>query len=303
MAGNTLFPFLPIWAWGIIHSGVAVLLIWVGRFGLFEKLMKALVGIMVIAVLVCALLVHPHWRELLGDFFVPQLPAGAGKSVLGIFGGIGGSMTMLCYGYWIRENAWTGAAYQRAVRADLWLAYGVTLVFAVALTLVASGCNAHATQGSRMALEVAARLQATLGPAGRWTFLIGFWCAVFTAMLAVWQGVPYLFADFTAHWRRWGAGPDEDVTRTKAYRGYLLFLAGPPLVLLFKEQPVAMVVLFTIVGACFMPFLAALLLYLNNRRDWIGPLRNHVWHNAALIVALLLFGWIAVSELAGAVAR
>ncbi|MBM3891574.1 MAG: hypothetical protein FJ388_20875, partial [Verrucomicrobia bacterium] len=80
---------------------------------------------------------------------------------------------------------------------------------------------------------------------------------------------------------------------TRAHRGYLLFLAGPPLVLLFAEKPVAMVVLFTVIGAFFMPFLAALLLYLNNHRDWISSLRNDATRNIALVVALALFGWIA----------
>jgi Mn2+/Fe2+ NRAMP family transporter len=154
-----------------------------------------------------------------------------------------------------------------------------------------------------MALEVAARLDATLGPLGRWTFLIGFWCAVFTAMLAVWQGVPYLFADFMVQRRRAGGWNGADVKRSWAYRGYLLYLAGPPLVLLVKEQPVGMVILFTIIGSCFMPFLAALLLYLNNRRDWIGPLGNRPWHNVALVISMLLFTWIAISELVGVATR
>jgi Mn2+/Fe2+ NRAMP family transporter len=258
--------------------------------------MKALVGLMVIAVLVCAVLVKPHLGELLRHLAWPVLPPDSGKSVLGIFGGIGGSMTMLCYGYWIRENGWTVATRQRAVRADLLLAYGVTLVFALALTIVAAGCNAAVTQGSGMALEVAARLEATLGPVGRWAFLIGFWCAVFTAMLAVWQGVPYLFADFLAQRAR-SSRSDVDLKRTLAYRAYLLFLAGPPLVLLFAEKPVTMVVLFTVIGGFFMPFLAALLLYLNNRADWIGELKNGTGRNLALIVALLLFAWVAVGEL------
>lgn len=302
LAGHTLFPQLPVWAWGIIHSVIAAALVLFGRFEIFAQLMKALVGVMVIAVLLCAVLVKPHLGQLLRDLTWPALPSGSGKSVLGIFGGIGGSMTMLCYGYWIRENRWTGAAQQRAVRADLMLAYGVTLVFAIALTIVAAGCNAAVTQGSGMALEVAARLEATLGPVGRWTFLIGFWCAVFTAMLAVWQGVPYLFADFLAQRARVGTDAP-DLKSTRAYRGYLLFLAGPPLVLLFAEKPVAMVVLFTVIGAFFMPFLAGLLLYLNNRTSWIGELKNGIASNLALIVALLLFGWVAASEILSLLGR
>lgn len=296
LAAHSLFPQLPVWAWAIIHSVAAATMVLVGKFEFFENLMKALVGVMVLTVLMCAVLIKPHLGALLQNLVLPALPLGSGKSVLGIFGGIGGSMTMLCYGYWIRENAWTGAGSQRAVRADLLLAYGVTLVFALALTLVAAGCSAAVTQGVGMATEVAARLDAAVGPLGHWAFLIGFWCAVFTAMLAVWQGVPYLFADFMAQ----RTPPSEgglDLKGTRAYRGYLLYLAGPPLVLLFARQPVAMVVLFTIVGSFFMPFLAALLLYLNNRRDWVGSLRNGLLRNVVLVVSLLLFGWIAATEL------
>lgn len=297
LAGHTLFPQWPVWVWGIAHSVAAAALVLVGRFAFFERVMKTLVGVMVLTVLVCAVLVKPNVAELLRHLAWPALPPNSGKSVLGIFGGIGGSMTMLCYGYWIRENTWSGAGCQRAVRADLLLAYGVTLIFALALTTVAAGCNAKITQGSGMALEVASRLDALLGPVGRWSFLIGFWCAVFSAMLAVWQGVPYFFADFMAQRSRTATAGNVDLKTTRAYRGYLLFLAGPPLVLLFAEKPVAMVILFTVIGAFFMPFLAALLLYLNNRRDWIGSLRNDVTRNVALLVALALFGWIAITEL------
>jgi Mn2+/Fe2+ NRAMP family transporter len=333
LAGHSLFPQLSVPAWGIIHSVVAATLVLTGRFGLFENLMKALVGVMVITVLICAILIKPHLGALLRDLTWPTLPPGSGKSVLGIFGGIAGSMTVLCYGYWIRENGWTGPGYQRAVRLDLLLAYSVTLLFAVTLTIVAAGCNATATQGSQMALEVASRLKTSIGPFGYWTFLIGFWSAVFTSMLAVWQGVPYLFADFVSHRKRDSsskppspsyssssssskpspslaapslsavtpvtAAPAASAVTpvTPAYRAYLLYLAGPPLILLYAKQPVAMVVLFTVIGAFIMPFLAALLLYLNNRADWMGPLRNNLLRNAALIISLLLFTWVASAEL------
>lgn len=303
LAGHSLVPQLPVWAWGIVHSAAAAVLVLVGRFDLFQRLMKSLVGVMVLAVLACAVLLRPHLGELTQHLVWPRLPPGAGRSVLGILGGIGGSMTMLCYGYWIREHAWSGAGYRRAVRHDLWLAYAVTLVFAVALTVVAAGCNAAVTQGSGMVLEVAAQVKTRLGPVGRWTFMIGFWSAVFSATLAVWQGVPYMFADFVAARRPPADGAARDLKNTFAYRAYLLFLAGPPLVLLFAEKPVAIVVLFTVIGAFFMPFLAAALLYLNNRRDWMGTLGNRPLQNLALMVCLLLFGWVAAGEIVGALSK
>lgn len=296
LAGHSLVPQVPVWAWGAAQSVVAAALVLLGGFDVFEKVMKVLVAAMVTAVLVCAVLLGTHLPELLRHLVWPALPPGSGKSVLGIFGGIGGSMTMLCYGYWIRENHWSGPGCKSAMRADLLLAYAVTFVFALALTVVAAGCNAEVTQGSGMALEVAARLETVLGPAGRWTFLAGFWCAVFAAMLAVWQGVPYLFADFVTRRSKDTGAEAVDLKKTRAYRGYLLFLAGPPLALLVMGKPVAVVVLFTVIGAFFMPFLAALLLYLNNRRDWNRDLPNGALHNLALVVVILLFGWIALAE-------
>ncbi len=300
LAGHTLCPRWSVSVWGIVHSVVASALVLMGRFDVFQRVMKTLVGVMVLMVLVCAVLIKPHLGELARHLVWPVLPPGSGKSVLGIFGGIGGSMTMLCYGYWIRENSWSGVGYRRAVRNDLLLAYAVTLIFAVSLTVVAAGCNAAVIQGSGMATEVAGRLEALLGPTGRWAFMIGFWCAVSSAMLGVWQGVPYLFADFVTQRGRTGENIAVDLKKTSAYRGYLLFLAGPPLVLLFAEKPVAVVVLFTVIGAFFMPFLAAVLLYLNNRRDWVKTLRNGALQNTVLIICLLLFGWVAATEIASA---
>jgi hypothetical protein len=45
-----------------------------------------------------------------------------------------------------------------------------------------------------------------------------------------------------------------------------------------------------------MPFLAATLLYLNNRREWVGTLANRGLGNAALVVCLLVFGAVCVRE-------
>jgi hypothetical protein len=59
---------------------------------------------------------------------------------------------------------------------------------------------------------------------------------------------------------------------------------------------VGVVVTFSIAGAFFMPFLAATLLHLNNRREWVGALANRWPGNTALIVCLVVFGAVCVRE-------
>ncbi len=50
---------------------------------------------------------------------LPTIPAGSGTYVLSLIGGIGGSMTMLSYNYWMREEGMRGAGYLSYVRGDV----------------------------------------------------------------------------------------------------------------------------------------------------------------------------------------
>lgn len=302
LAAASLFPALPVPVWGAIHAALAAMLVAAGRYTSFQRLMKALVSVMAICVLVCALLAGAAPREVLRGLLLPTLPDGGGAQVLALLGGIGGSLTVICYGYWMGAAGWRGTEKLATVRSDVRLAYAFTGAFGVALIVIAAGVHPEATAGARIAVEVAARLESVAGPIAQGVFLAGFWCTVFTAMLGVWQGVPQVYVDLVTGWRREPAEPNGPLAR-KVFLGALAFLAGPPLVLLWFKQPVAVVVTFSIVGAFFMPFLTATLLYLNNRRAWMGALANGKIGNAALVTCLVVFGAVCTVEVVGALRR
>ena len=46
-----------------------------------------------------------------------------------------------------------------------------------------------------------------------------------------------------------------------------------------------------------MPFLASVLLLLNNRREWMGELKNGRLTNVLLVLSLFLFGCLFVFEI------
>jgi len=282
LAGTSLTGVGSVPAWGAAHAVVAALLVAGNRYASFQRLMKALIALMALCVLGCALVAAEDFSGIVRGLLIPTVPAaGGGAQVLALLGGIGGSVTVICYGYWMRSAGWRGAEKLREVRGDVRLAYVFTGLFGVALVVIAAGVHAQAAGGSRIALEVAERLGAVGGTAMKWVFLAGFWCTVFTAMLGVWQGVPQIFADLAG---AWGGAAWEAGTRRgrRVELGALALLAGPPLVLLWFKQPVTVVVAFSITGALVMPFIAGTLLYLNNRRDWMGPLANGWRGNVAL---------------------
>jgi len=303
VAAGALFPALkvPVWVWSFAHALVAFLSVWWGRYAGFERLMKILIGIMFGLVIICALFLGPPMADFFSGLFIPSIPEGSPRLLLGVMGGVGGSATLLCYGYWIREKGWSGVSMHRRSLFDLFSAYLVTGLFGIALVVIAAQAEPADASGKALILALSDRLGELLGPVGKGAFLVGFWCAVFTSMLGVWQGVPYLFADTIRVMRKRGNPRSVDespmfLPRSPLYRAYLVYLAFPPLVMLAYEKPVTIVILYAVAGAFFMPFLATVLLILNNRRDWVGELRNPPTVNLLLVLSLVLFGTLFVFE-------
>jgi Mn2+/Fe2+ NRAMP family transporter len=280
--------------YGAVHSLLGLLLARLGGFRLFERLMGICIAAMFGTVMVTAILVAPDLPLLFRGLLVPRIPELRGEGLtwtIALMGGVGGSVTMLCYGYWIREKGRRGLDALAVSRVDLGVGYLMTGLFGVAMVVIGSTVSAEGT-GASLVVELGDRLAATLGSAGRWAFLVGAWGAVFSSLLGVWQAVPYLFADV---WRLIRA--DAPVhpagatvsTRSVGYRGYQLALATLPIIGLlvsFRDVQKA----YAVVGACFMPLLALVLLILNGRSAWVGPgVRNRPSTVVALVVILLFF--------------
>lgn len=297
VAARALAPGLPLSVngWSVLHATVGFGLVWLGRYAGFERLMKGLMAVMFLAVVVCAVMMRVPVDHLIDAVTHPAIPPGSPKFLLGVMGGVGGSVTLLCYGYWIREKGWQGPALHRRSVLDLSSAYALTGLFGLALIIIAARAHPADASGNALVLALAAQLEVMLGAVGHWCFLVGFWCAVFTSLLGVWQGVPYLFADYVQTWR--GRSSGGDLARSKPYRWFLAYLAFPPLLLLLAGRPVTLVIVYAVAGAFFMPFLASVLLVMNNRREWVGDLKNRWPVNLLLVLSLILFSCLCVVEL------
>jgi Mn2+/Fe2+ NRAMP family transporter len=297
LAAHALYPGISVEIWGILHSLLALALILIGRYSLLEHLMKVFMGLMLLVVIICAVLVAPGISGILSGLLIPSIPEGSILFIFSVIGGVGGSVTLLCYGYWIRERDWNQPQDLPRTRYDLAIAYVLTGLFGIAIIIVAAGVEPEVITGPEMALGIAGKLEEVAGPFGKWCFLIGFWSAVFSSMLGVWQGVPYLFADFVQQYTWQPEKPMAVNTGSKAYRGYLFYLALPPMLLLLVGKPVWLIIIYAVAGAFFMPLLALLLLLMNNRRAWLGDMKNGWLANLVLLASVLVFGLLTVTEL------
>lgn len=281
--------------WGIAHSLLGLSLVWFGGFRVFEKIMSAFIGFKFAAVILTAVLIAKDWGAVARGLAIPTIPNGALPWMLGVLGGVGGTVTLMSYGYWIRERQRSGEEGMRLCRLDLAVAYIVTALFGVAMIIIGSQIKLEGS-GIRLASQLADQLAMVLGTFGRWVFLLGFWGAVFSALMGVWQSAPYLFADFLA--LRSGDSPP-DLKKTGAYRSYLIAISIVPLVSLLGTVEIIQLA-YAVMGALFMPLLAITLLILNNRQALVGErFRSAWWINVVLIVTIVAFVYMGVRQLQG----
>jgi len=93
LAAHAVFPSLSVKVWGIIQSLLALILVYLGRYSLVEKMMKFFIAVMFIVVCISAVLSHPDWGLTMKSLLLPTIPKGSAKFLLGIIGGVGGSVT------------------------------------------------------------------------------------------------------------------------------------------------------------------------------------------------------------------
>jgi Mn2+/Fe2+ NRAMP family transporter len=303
--------------YGIAHSVLAVALIELGGFRLFEQVMRLTIGAMFVVAVTTAVALQPPIGEVLRGTLIPTIPPGGVAWTVALMGGIGGTVTVLCYGYWIREEGRNDVRQLAACRIDLATAYAMTAVFGLSMVVIGSTLGPMEGGGATLMVRIAERLRETFGatgPLAKWAFLVGAWGAVFSSLLGVWQSTPYLFADLCqqlalrrlANYHTFGEEKPHCFerdgftidTRSLVYRTFLVAIALIPIVGLTMVDFRSMQKAYAIVGALFIPMLAIVLLFLNHRSRWIGESYRNSWATTAVLFgALVLFLVVGAVEI------
>ncbi len=272
---------------GIFHSVLALALLSLTRQVMFNRVMSVLAVVLFATVITCALYVPVNAVDILSGLFIPVIPSqpGALSWTLALMGGVGGTLTIICYGYWLANSERSGLAGLKTSRWDIAISYTLTCLFGIAMVIIGS-VAVQEGKGLSLLLSVSQYFSQTVHPAMGICFLIGAWAAIFSSLLGVWQAVPLIFADMVQGLKSKSI-PLKSLPNTTAYKVGLLVLATVPMLSLlmsFKEIQK----LYSLVGAFFMPILALSLLWLNNKyvsREF----KNGLWLNSALVVVFLFF--------------
>ncbi|GGY76560.1 divalent metal cation transporter [Streptomyces nitrosporeus] len=310
-----LFPDGPgLKTWAIVTGLAGLVFVWFNQYAVFEKVMTVLVGVMFVVVVYVAIRVAPDIGASFAGL-LPVLPDGSLVYTLGLIGGVGGTITMAAYGYWVNAKGWSDTSWMKVMRLDNRVAYATTGIFVVAMLVVGAELL-HSSQialatGDRGLIDLGQVLEDRFGQGTAKLFLVGFFATSFSSLIGVWHGVSLMFADFVDRIRSARrAGPDgpaadtpragvERISRQERsvpFRVYLLWLTFPPMTLLWLDEPFGLVIGYGVLGAFFMPFLALTLLWLLNSSRTPAQWRNGWLSNGMLGLAGLLFLVLCVKQ-------
>ncbi len=301
-----LFPGVDAKVFAIAAGLIGMTLVWLNKYRLIETLMTVLIAVMFVTVLLSAALTVPNVGAIL-EGLVPRIPSGDPDVmfyVLGLAGGVGGTITLAAYGYWLREKGWNVPKYMKVMRFDNATSYILTGIFVIATMIMGvellHSAGIAISSGDKGLLDVGDVLADRYGQTWATVFLVGFFAASFSSLLGVWHGVSLMFADFWANFRKPADQLDQDDAPSLSSvpaRFFLIWITLPPMVLLFLDRPIFLILLYGTLGALFMPFLAVTLLFLNNSKKVPARFRNGWVNNILLGGTAAIFLVLGASEL------
>lgn len=270
--------------WSLSIGIAAVVVLWIGRYRILQKILVAMVVLMSCVFVLTALIVRPDVGQITGSLIKPTMPPGSLADVIALVG-----TTVVPYNLFLHASSaakqWGQTSCVRSAlgqsRMDTVIA--ITLGGLVTCTIMVTANAAFFLPGHDfVSLGAAAKqLEPTLGPAAGAFFCLGLFAAGLTSAITA----PLAAAYATAGCLGWPAE-----LRDARFRGVftLIVAVGTACAVLAGRSPIAAIHFAQFANGLLLPLVAVYLLVVMNSTRRLGTYRNG-WRANLLGVTVVLF--------------
>src|SRR5699024_9092954 len=100
-----------------------------------EKLMMGFIALMFVTVVGSAVVILANLDQV-SYSLTPSVPEGSFVTTLAVIGGVGGTIGVTCYSYWVAAKGWHSKAWVPMMRTDISIGYIITAMFALAVLII-----------------------------------------------------------------------------------------------------------------------------------------------------------------------
>ena len=288
----------PALLWTLLCSiGVAFILLMRNVYRVVERVLLVLVAAMAVGFVTSAFMVQPDWVQGVSGL-MPTLPPGSEILIIALVGTNFSINAAFFTSYATRARKIKPSEYRDATITDTIPGIVAPGIMTALVIMVAAAVLGHTGQRVETLVQLANVFTPLAGEIGAKIFIIGFFGAAFSSMLANATAGGTLLSDGL------GWGGNFDCLRTKALVGFVLAF-GLVIVAFAPGSRVQLIIFAQAMTVLVAPFLGVLLIVIANK-PMMGKLRNTWWQNAMGgigLLAILASSGLLIASLTGMVAQ
>lgn len=283
--------------WVYVIGGIALAVVWIGRFDVLQYFLTALVLVMSILFVISAIRCGPEIEKLLSGF-EPHVTAGSGWLVVGLIG-----TTVVPYNLFLHASAaadrWAmddkndeSVKLKAALHHSLWdTIFAVLVGGVITASILVTAAVAFAGDANKLGSvrDVAEQLRPALGQWAEQIFAVGLLAAGLTSAITA----PVAAGYATAGCFGWPAKLSNVNLKLVASS---VIIAGVVFGILFGSSPTQAIITAQVANGILLPILAAFLLITVNRVTLMGQFKNRSWANCLGGLVLVITFLIAVGQ-------
>lgn len=263
----------------VVVTAIFYVLLLVGKYTFFEKILVVFVTIMGLSFLISLFLVYPLPSEVLHGL-VPSVPKVAGGKML-VAAFVGTTMaaaTFLSRPLFVKGKGWTIKNLKEQKKDAI---VAAILVFMISAAVMAVACGALYHQGKPVTqvLDMVNTLEPVAGKFALTLFFFGTLSAGLSSIFPILLIAPILIADFQS---------GELDTSSRQFKVITAFACLFALIVpVFGSNPVEMQIVSQIFNVFVLPLVVIGILFLINNKKLMKGYKTNIWINIALVLAFL----------------
>ncbi len=244
---------------------LAFLLLYSGKYKLIERSLIALVSIMGVVFLACAILLGPDLRQILQGIFLPALP---GKSLLMVIGLIG--TTVVPYNLFLHastvKNRWQGASHLGTSRWDTVLSVVLGGIITMAILITAAVAFEGQSREVNSAADLAMQLHPLLGRGSTLFIAFGFLAAGLSSAITAPLAAAFAITEIL--------GRGQAMTSQLFRAVWILVLIAGVVFSSLGFRPTSVILFAQVANGLLLPIVAIFLLWIMNDAAIMGKHKN-----------------------------
>jgi Mn2+/Fe2+ NRAMP family transporter len=275
--------------WILFFSAFAISFLFLRSFyKILEKIMIAMVVIMLLSFLFTLIISAPDYTEMFQGF-VPGIPKGSEMLSIALIATSFSIVGAFYQSYLVQERGWDKESYHLCRRETL---TGILLLGFITMMVISAAGSVLFPRGIKVqsAADMGEAIRPLFGNISSTVFMIGLFAASFSSLI----GNATLGGSVLADTLSIGNKLQDLPLRLMIM---LIIVTGAAIAIIFSDMGLQLIVLAQRLTILIVPFIAFFILLVSNNESLMGPLKNNRFHKIAGMLGLLLLLVLAFNNL------